>query len=59
MASSRHNGKNGKNAHTPATNAGSPETGPDQAGGYLTTAQGLRLPDTDHSLKVGERGSPS
>ena len=27
-----------------------------QAGEYLTTAQGLRLPDTDHSLKVGERG---
>ncbi len=27
-----------------------------QAGAYLTTAQGLRLPDTDHSLKVGERG---
>ena len=23
---------------------------------YLTTAQGLRLPDTDHSLKAGERG---
>ena len=27
-----------------------------QAGDYLTTAQGLRLPDTDHSLKVGDRG---
>jgi catalase len=27
-----------------------------QAGEYLTTAQGLRLPDTDHSLKAGERG---
>ncbi len=27
-----------------------------QAGGYLTTTQGLRLPDTDHSLKVGDRG---
>jgi catalase len=27
-----------------------------QSGDYLTTAQGLRLPDTDHSLKVGERG---
>src|SRR6201985_1440849 len=25
-------------------------------GEYLTTAQGVRLPDTDHSLKVGERG---
>jgi catalase len=27
-----------------------------QAGSYLTTAQGLRLPDTDHSLKAGTRG---
>jgi catalase len=33
--------------------------GPDalaQTGGYLTTANGLRLPDTDHSLKAGDRG---
>ena len=27
-----------------------------QTGAYLTTAQGLRLPDTDHSLKAGNRG---
>src|SRR6476660_2331076 len=27
-----------------------------QAGKFLTTAEGLRLPDTDHSLKVGSRG---
>ncbi len=27
-----------------------------QAGEFLTTAQGVRLPDTDHSLKAGERG---
>ena len=27
-----------------------------QAGQFLTTAQGLRLPDTDHSLKAGDRG---
>ena len=27
-----------------------------QSGAYLTTAQGLRLPDTDHSLKAGPRG---
>ncbi len=27
-----------------------------QSGDHLTTAQGLRLPDTDHSLKAGERG---
>ncbi|UQX00134.1 catalase [Streptomyces sp. RerS4] len=36
-------------------------TGADQArvaqsGAYLTTAQGARLYDTDHSLKAGERG---
>ncbi|WP_322974588.1 catalase [Actinacidiphila epipremni] len=36
-------------------------TGADQAdvaqrGGYLTTAQGARLYDTDHSLKAGPRG---
>jgi catalase len=27
-----------------------------QTGDYLTTTQGLRLPDTDHSLKAGDRG---
>jgi catalase len=27
-----------------------------QAGEFLTTAQGLRLPDTDHSLEAGARG---
>lgn len=27
-----------------------------QSGAMLTTAQGLRLPDTDRSLKVGDRG---
>ena len=27
-----------------------------QQGEHLTTAQGLRLPDTDHSLKAGARG---
>ncbi|MFD5524781.1 MULTISPECIES: catalase [Streptomyces] len=27
-----------------------------QGGAYLTTAQGTRLPDTDHSLKAGARG---
>ena len=27
-----------------------------QTGEYLTTAQGLRMPDTDHSLKAGARG---
>src|SRR6185312_16897674 len=27
-----------------------------QDGAYLTTAQGARLPDSDHSLKAGPRG---
>ncbi len=27
-----------------------------QGGAYLTTAQGVRLPDSDHSLKAGPRG---
>ena len=35
---------------------GAPETSRSQSGPFLTTAQGLRLPDTDHSLKAGERG---
>jgi len=37
---------------------GRPESpdGRAQAGEYLTTAQGVRLPDTDHSLKAGPRG---
>ncbi len=39
------------------TNGSSPDSDPRaQSGEYLTTAQGLRLPDTDHSLKVGARG---
>src|SRR4051794_6285560 len=36
-----------------------PEDGRDpraQAGEFLTSAQGVRLPDTDHSLKAGPRG---
>src|SRR5580692_9555655 len=53
MASSSHNGKN---SHAPATPAGSPEAVKEEAGEFLTTAQGLRLPDTDHSLKAGPRG---
>ena len=53
MASSR---QNGKNARTAATAAGSSDAGQAQTGEFLTTAQGLRLPDTDHSLKAGQRG---
>src|SRR6202522_3099689 len=53
MASSSHNGKN---SHAPATPAGSPGAVQEEAGEFLTTAQGLLLPDTDHSLKAGQRG---
>ena len=35
---------------------GAPEHARAQSGQYLTTAQGLRLRDTDHSLKAGPRG---
>src|SRR5580693_1663678 len=52
MASSRHNGKN---SPAPATAASAPEAVQEEAGEFLTTAQGLRLPDTDHSLKTSER----
>jgi len=38
------------------TPTGAPETSRSQAGAYLTTSQGLRLPDTDHSLTAGPRG---
>jgi catalase len=42
---------------TGVTNGQSPDIDPRaQSGQYLTTAQGLRLPDTDHSLKAGPRG---
>jgi catalase len=39
-----------------ARGAVTPDDDRAQAGEFLTTAQGLRLPDTDHSLKAGERG---
>jgi catalase len=35
---------------------GAPPTANGQQGAYLTTAQGARLRDTDHSLKAGPRG---
>ena len=38
------------------TPADGPATARAQQGEYLTTAQGARLYDTDHSLKAGERG---
>jgi catalase len=33
-----------------------PKRNPDQSSRWLTSAQGARLPDTDHSLKAGNRG---
>src|ERR1700744_5953469 len=53
MASSRRNGKNTNGTSAAARSAAASQ---DRAGEFLTTAQGLRLPDTDHSLKAGERG---
>ncbi len=38
------------------TPTGAPVTSRAQSGPYLTTAQGARLSDTDHSLKAGRRG---
>ena len=39
---------------TSATNGQNSDIDPRaQSGEYLTTAQGVRLPDTDHSLKGG------
>jgi catalase len=52
MASSRNNGTSTRTS--PAAGSADPDL--DEAGEFLTTAQGLRLPDTDHSLKAGERG---
>ncbi|MET0996322.1 MAG: catalase, partial [Mycobacterium sp.] len=43
---------------TGVTNGQSPDPDPRaQSGEFLTTAQGVRLPDTDHSLKAGARGA--
>jgi catalase len=40
----------------PVTEPAGAVAAPAQSGEFLTTAQGVRLPDTDHSLKAGERG---
>ena len=53
MASKRPSAKTAA-AIDPVVDAGAqPLT---QRGDFLTTANGLRLPDTDHSLKAGARG---
>src|SRR5687768_13411413 len=38
------------------TPTGAPESARAQAGAYLTTAQGVRVRETDHSLRAGVRG---
>jgi catalase len=49
--------QDGPETRTPTgAESGAPKTAVAQQGAYLTTAQGLRLHDTDHSLKAGERG---
>jgi catalase len=54
VSSSREHEQNPPASVGPTGSAGSISRAQD--GDYLTTTQGLRLPDTDHSLKVGDRG---
>jgi catalase len=54
VSSSRSNGQNPSPSAAAGPSSGRPQQA--QTGEYLTTAQGLRLPDTDHSLKAGDRG---
>ena len=59
MPASRQPDQSGPPAGTPTGVTADGQPGGEasaQAGRYLTTAQGLRLPDTDHSLKAGPRG---
>lgn len=54
--------KSDQSAPAPTSPTGTVEGGPATgdaralAGEFVATAQGLRLPDTDHSLKVGTSG---
>jgi catalase len=56
VSSSRSNGHQVPPGTQPGPTGPSSPAEQAQAGEYLTTAQGLRLPDTDHSLKAGDRG---
>ena len=50
-------GQQGPEAVCPTgSHTGAPANSRTQSGQYLTTAQGLRLSDTDRSLKAGPRG---
>ncbi|WP_327267992.1 catalase [Streptomyces sp. NBC_01218] len=51
------NDQRGPETYSPTGQAtGAPQSKVAQDGAYLTTAQGARLYDTDHSLKAGPRG---
>jgi catalase len=56
VSSSRSTSQNASPSAGPGPTGSSAGAGRAQSGEYLTTAQGLRLPDTDHSLKAGDRG---
>ncbi len=56
MAANPKARKPDQGAPEPRGPEGSPTAQLSQEGQFLTTAQGLRLPDTDHSLKAGDRG---
>jgi catalase len=56
VSSSHPNGRNGSQGAAPGPAGSSGPAERAQSGEYLTTAQGLRLPDTDRSLKAGDRG---
>jgi catalase len=56
VSSSRSNGHHVPPGTQPGPTWSSSPAEQAQAREHLTTAQGLRLPDTDHSLKAGERG---
>jgi catalase len=49
--------QNGPEAVSPTGKpTGAPDDSRSQSGPYLTTSGGVRLPDTDHSLRAGDRG---
>jgi catalase len=59
MPPSRQRNQSAPPAVSPTGAANGTDAQPDpraQSGRFLTSAQGVRLPDTDHSLKAGERG---
>ncbi|MBE1463620.1 catalase [Kibdelosporangium phytohabitans] len=56
MASRRKSTSNGSDSSAELGTEIVPGNALRQEGDFLTTAQGVRLPDTDHSLKAGDRG---